>query len=136
MSAQADRGGTAAETVTEFLSAFLVGSLTRAVEMVREDFTFRAPLIEGTASRETFFAGAEEKRRFLRGFRVVRQCSIGTEVSTLYEIDVETGKGSASMLLNEWHTVREGRLASSIMTFDTAASAARLLGDALGGHHD
>lgn len=53
----------------------------------------------------------------------------------MYEIDVRTDGGAASMRLHEWHTVRDARLVSTVMTFDTAAPAALLMHQALMSPH-
>jgi hypothetical protein len=39
------------------------------------------------------------------------------------------------MVMHEWHTVVDGHLTASLMTFDTAAPAARLMHDALAATH-
>ncbi len=52
-------------------------------------------------------------------------------VSTIYELDVETPSGSASMLLSQWDRVRDGRLAATTMIFDTGERAVELLREAL-----
>jgi ketosteroid isomerase-like protein len=124
-----------AAIVNEFLASFLSGDIDRAQSMVRDDFTFRAPLIEDAATKEAFFAGSQRKASHVRDFRIVRQWEDGAEVSTVYEIDVDTSAGAASMLMHEWHTVRDGQLASTIMSFDTGAPAAQLLRDALASSH-
>ena len=98
--------------------------------MVRSDFTFRAPLVEA-GSKDDFFAGAEAKAGLIRGYRLLRQWHDKDEVSTLYEVDVRTSRGEASVLLHEWHTVSSGRLAASVMVFDTASRAAQLMHEAL-----
>jgi hypothetical protein len=78
-------------------------------------------------SQEVFFAGAEEKSALVRGFRVLRQWEDADDVSTLYEIDVETKAGAASMLMFEWHHVRDSSIDSTVMVFDTIAPAAELI---------
>lgn len=123
-------GGDAAAVVQRYLEVFLSGDIDAAQRLVRRDFRFRAPLIE-VGSRDTWFAGAEAKMRYIRGFRVLRQWHEGADVSTLYELDVRTAAGSAHLLVHEWHTVEDGQLASSVMLFDTSARAAQLLHDAL-----
>jgi hypothetical protein len=121
----------AAEVVTEYLTAYLSGNIPKARSMIGADFVFRAPLIENTATTDVFFAGADRKARYIRSFAILRQWENGDEVSTLYRIDVNTPSGNASMLMHEWHTTASGQIVSSVMLFDTAAPAARLLGDAL-----
>jgi hypothetical protein len=114
------------EIVTRFLSSYHGGRIADARAMLTEDFSFRAPLV-GDGSQEVFFAGAEEKSALVRGFRVLRQWEDADDVSTLYEIDVETEAGAASMLMHEWHHVRDGSIDSTVMVFDTVAPAAELI---------
>lgn len=124
-------GADASAVVRGFLRAFFSGDLEAARAMVRDDFTFTAPLVLEAGSKEMFFAGAEAKTRFIEDVHVVRQLQEGNDVATIYRIDVRTPGGDAAMLLHEWHTVVDGRLASSVMIFDTKAPAAQLLHDAL-----
>jgi ketosteroid isomerase-like protein len=127
---------TAATTVREFLAAYLSGDLDTARSMVRDDFSFAAPLLDVPGSKETFFAGSHDKVGLVRSFRVVRQWEDGDTVSTVYEIDVVTPAGEASMPMHETHTVRDGRLAPTMMSFDTGAPAARLLHEAIASSRD
>ncbi|MBO0689498.1 MAG: hypothetical protein J2P40_08000 [Candidatus Dormibacteraeota bacterium] len=126
-----------AAVVTEFLTAFFSGEIDRARSLVADDFTFRAPLVGAAATKEAYFAGAAEKVQFVRGMRILRQWQDGPagEVSSVYELDVETPAGSDSLLMGEWHRVRERLLASTVMIFDTGARAAQLLGGALAAQH-
>jgi len=78
-----------------------------------------------------FFAGSDRKAGYIGGFKILRQWEDGDEVSTLYEIDIRTREGAASLLMHEWHTLAGGQIASSLMLFDTAAPAVRLLHAAL-----
>jgi hypothetical protein len=114
------------EIVTRFLSSYHGGRIGDARAMLTEDFSFRAPLVD-EGSQEVFFAGAEEKSALVRGFRVLRQWEDGDDVSTLYEIDIETKAGAASMLIHEWHHIRDGSIDSTVMVFDTVAPAAELI---------
>jgi ketosteroid isomerase-like protein len=124
-----------ASVVAEFLKAYLSGDLSRAKSLVSDDFVFRAPLVEQHGTKEDFFGGAEQKVALVRGHRILRSWVDGEEVSTVYAIDVRTEEGSASMRLHEWHTVRDGRLVSTVMTFDSSAPAALLMHHALMSPH-
>lgn len=123
------------QVVTTFLRAFMSGDVDAASRMTSEEFYFRAPLHEGPGSKAAYFAGAEHKTRFIHAFRILRQWSEGSEVCTVYELDIHTPEGSATMAMSEWHTVKGELIASTYMVFDSAAKAARLLGNALGLHH-
>jgi len=126
------RGPAPASVVTEYLTAYLSADISKASSMVREDFSFRAPLVENTADKAIFFAGSERKAAYVRGFRILRQWQDGDDVSTLYELDIRTREGEASLLMHEWHKLAAGQIASTVMLFDTAAPGARLLHQALG----
>src|SRR5690242_20537719 len=126
---------TPSQFVTAFLQAFMSGDTARARAMASEDFTFRAPLHRGRGDKKAYFAGAEAKARFIHGFRILHQWARGDEVSTLYELDIRTPEGTAMLAMSEWHTVREGRVASTYMVFDSAAPAVALLRNALGTRH-
>jgi hypothetical protein len=45
-------------------------------------------------------------------------------VCSIYDFDVETPAGSGSVVMAEWNVVRDGRIASARLVFDTAAFAA------------
>lgn len=126
---------TSAELVTTFLEAFLGGDIDRAQAMASDDFSFRAPLHQARGDKAAYFAGAEHKTRFIEAFRILRQWADGEEVCTVYELDIRTPEGAATMAMSEWHSVRAGRVASTYMVFDSAAKAAGLLRHALGAHH-
>lgn len=117
--------------VTDYLTAFLTGDLDRARSLMHEDFVFRAPLMEDSGDKEAFFAGADRKTALIRDFRILRMWSDRDEVSTVYEIEVATSAGKAAMPLHEWHAVRDDRVASTVMIFDTHARAAQLIHHAL-----
>lgn len=122
-----------ATVVADYLTAFLSGDIAKARSAMTDDFTFRAPLVHANGTKEVFFAGAEHKSALIRDFRILRLWQDGDEVSCVYEIDVETPAGRASMPLHEWHLVRDGRIAAISMIFDTHAPAADLIRNAL--HH-
>jgi YHS domain-containing protein len=51
--------------------------------------------------------------------RILRQWEDDDEVCSLYPFDVQAPAGAASLLVSEWNTVRDGKVASSLMVFDT-----------------
>jgi hypothetical protein len=42
-------------------------------------------------------------------------------VCSIYDFEIETPAGSGSVTMSEWCTVRDGRLTSARLVFDTAA---------------
>lgn len=123
------------EVVTSFLDAFMSGKVDMASAMVRDDFSFRAPLFGRVGDKRAYFGGAGEKAGFINAFRILHQWADGDNVSTLYEIDTRTSEGSATMAISEWHTVKAGQVASTFMVFNGSSKAAKLLGNALGHAH-
>lgn len=125
---------TASSIVAQFLKAFMSGDIETARRMAAEDFQFRAPLHQGEGGKEAYFAGAEKKASFIQGFRILRQWEDASDVSTVYELDLGTSDSHAPIVMSEWHKVRDGRIASALMVFDTNARAVGLMRNALASH--
>lgn len=53
--------------------------------------------------------------------RCVRQWHQGDDVSTLFEVSIETPLAAGTLLMSEWSTVRDGKVAAASVVFDTAA---------------
>lgn len=111
--------GTAAEIVRDYITALTSRDFDRARSLMTEDFSFRGPMAEMDGI-EVFMAEAAGAYEFARGFRMLRQLEDGDEVSSIYELDVETPAARATMLMSEWNVVRDGRIASSLLVFDTS----------------
>lgn len=122
---------TPAEVVREFLNAYMSGDIDRARALASDDFSFRAAAHDAHGDKKAYFAGAERKTSYIRDFRILRQLEDGDEVSTLYEIDIETSKGAATMPINEWHVVSNGQIVSTFMVFDSSGKPAELMREAL-----
>jgi hypothetical protein len=105
--------------VNEYLTAFTTGDFVEARSVVAENFSFRGPFIQ-TGNREAFFVGAAGLASIVRGHRMLRQWEEGDEVCSLYELKLETPIGAGSVLMSEWHTVRNGELTAGRLVFDTA----------------
>jgi hypothetical protein len=58
----------------------------------------------------------------VRGHRLQRQWADDPDVCSVYEVDLETPAGTEPVLMSEWHTARDGQLASGRLVFDTASS--------------
>jgi hypothetical protein len=116
-----------AEAVNSYLRAFYTGDFTLARDLVADDFSFQGPFLQ-VRGKEPFFAGAEGLRGVVGGHRLVRQWADGADVSSLYEVTLQTPAGRGEVLMSEWHTVSEGKLVSGRVTFDTAVFRALLPG--------
>ena len=108
-----------ARIVDRYLAAYYGGDLDAAHELVSDGLSFRGPFVQVDGA-DAFFASAQPLRQIVKGHRTVRQWRDGDEVSTLYEMHLETPVGKGSVLTSEWNTVRDGRVASATLVFDTA----------------
>lgn len=117
--------GHASQTVNEYLDAFYTGDVARAKALVADDFSFKGPFVEAT-NKQAFFESAARLAPIVRGHRLLRQWEDGDEVSSVYELELETSVGSGTVLMSEWHTVRNGRLAAGCVMFDSVAFRALL----------
>jgi hypothetical protein len=117
--------GGAGSLVTEYLTAFYTGDFDRARAAVAEDFSFQGPFLQ-VQSRDAFFAGAQGLQPIVRGHRLLRQWVDGAEACSIYDVTLETPKGTGSVPMSEWHTVRGGQLAAARVLFDAAEFRALL----------
>ena len=113
------------EVVNAYLEAFWSGDFEQARRLVVDDFSFQGPLAQAD-DKETFFASAAPLVPIVRGYRPLRQWAEGDEVCTVYECQLETPVGAGCVLMSEWNTMRDGRVAAARLMFDTAAFRALL----------
>ena len=106
--------------VNEYLAAFWSGDFDKARSLVADDFSFQGPLAQAD-NKETFFASAAPLAPIVRGCRMLRQWEDGDDVCSVYEFKLATPVGAGTVLVSEWNTIRNGRLASARLMFDTAA---------------
>lgn len=115
----------AADVVSEYLTAFYTGDFERAATVVAEDFSFQGPFL-AVDGKDAFFAGAQGLRPIVRGHQLLRQWEEGGEVCSVYEASLETPLGRSDVRMAEWHVVRDGRLVSGRVIFDTVPFRALL----------
>ena len=122
---QNTRGECHEHAVDVYLSAFYTGDFDRARTVVAEDFRFDGPFVLAVG-RDAFFASAEGLRAIVRGHHLRHQWIDGSEVCSIYDVDFQTPAATGAVTMSEWHTLRDGVLASGRVVFDTAAFRALL----------
>ena len=115
--------GTAADVVNRYLNAFTSADMEGARALVAEDFSFRGPMMQ-VEGRDAFFEGASGLAPVVRGYELLRQWEEGDEVCSVYDFKIESPAGAGAVTMSEWNTVRDGKLASAVLVFDTAAFGA------------
>lgn len=112
-----------ADVFTTYLDRFTSGDIDGAAELLDDSFTFHGPMLQADGKAE-FLAGSAGLGPIVRGYEMHRQWIDGDEVCSIYDFEVETPLGSGSVPMAEWSVVRDGKLVSSRLLFDTAAFAA------------
>jgi hypothetical protein len=59
-----------------------------------------------------------------RGCTIHHQWVDGDNVCSIYDFEIETPAGAGAIPMAEWSVIRNGKLVSSRLLFDTAAMAA------------
>lgn len=112
-----------ADVFRTYLERFAAGDTEAAAELLDDDFRFAGPVLQADGKAE-FLAGAANLGPIVRGCELHRQWVDGDEVCSFYDFRIETPIGAASIPMAEWSVVRDGKLTSSRLVFDTAAMAA------------
>jgi ketosteroid isomerase-like protein len=112
-----------AEIFRTYLERFTSGDREGAAELLTDDFRFHGPMLQSDG-KAAFLEGSAGLCPIMRGAHVHRQWEEGDEVCSIYDFKIETPAGVVSIPMAEWDTVRDGKLASARLIFDTAAMAA------------
>jgi ketosteroid isomerase-like protein len=112
-----------ADVLRSYLERFTSGDADGAAELLADDFRFVGPILQANDKAE-FLAGFSGLGPIVRGCEIHRQWVEGDEVCSIYDFKIETPAGAGSIPMAEWSVVRDGKLVSSRLLFDTAAMAA------------
>mgnify|MGYP003702440845 CR=1 FL=1 len=112
----------------QYLDRFTSGDLDGAAELLDESFNFRGPMLQAD-NKSDFLAGTEGLLPIVKGYEMHRVFTDGNDVCAIYDFKVETPAGAGSIPMTEWSVVRNGKLVSSQLLFDTAAFAALMPAD-------
>ena len=107
----------------QYLDRFTSGDVDGAAELLDESFTFRGPMVQAD-NKTDFLASTEGLLPIVAGYQMHRMFTDGDEVCAIYDFNVATPAGAGSIAMAEWCVVRDGKLVSSRLLFDTAAFAA------------
>ena len=111
---------TASEVFNDYLSAFESGDMDRARALVADDFSFEGPMLQ-VDGKDAFFEAVSGLASIIKGHTILKQFEDGDEVCSIYDFEIETRAGAGSVTMSEWCRVRDGRLTSARLVFDTAA---------------
>ena len=111
-----------ADVFRTYLERFTAGDADGAADLLVDEFTFSGPVLQANDKAE-FLAGAASLGPIVRGCEMHRQWVDGDEVCSFYDFKIKTPVGAGSIPMAEWSVVRDGKLVSSRLVFDTAAMA-------------
>jgi SnoaL-like domain len=106
-----------------YLERFAAGDIDGAARLLAEDFSFDGPLLKASNKAE-FLAGSAGLAPMVRGVELHRQWESDGEVCSIFDFRIETPVGAGAIPMAEWAVVRDGKLVSSRLIFDTAAMTA------------
>ena len=112
-----------ADTFRTYLECFTSGDVEGAAELLAEEFAFDGPILQAKDKAE-FLAGSATAASMARGCTIHRQWTDGDDVCSVYDFEVQTPAGAGAIAMAEWSVIRDGKLVSSRLLFDTAAMAA------------
>ena len=111
------------EVFRAYLDRFSSGDIDGAAELLSDDFKFHGPMLQAEG-KAAFLEGASSLGPIVRGNQMLRQWVDDEQVCSVYDFKIETPAGAGSITMAEWVTVRDGKLESARVIFDTAAMAA------------
>jgi ketosteroid isomerase-like protein len=114
---------TSADVFRNYLERFSRGDVDGAAELLAEDFAFVGPILQ-SSGKANFLSGSATAAAMAKGCEIHRQWIDGDNVCSIYDFKVETPVGAGSIPMAEWSVVRDGRLVSSRLIFDTAELSA------------
>lgn len=112
-----------ADVFRAYLERFASGDIDGAADLLADEFTFHGPILQAD-SKADFLAGSTAAAQMARGCEIHRQWVDGDAVCSIFDFKVETPVGAGSIPMAEWAVVRDGKLVSSRLIFDSAAMAA------------
>jgi ketosteroid isomerase-like protein len=106
-----------------YLERFAGGDVDGAAELLADEFTFDGPILQAKDKAE-FLAGSTAAAAMARGCTIHHQWADGEDVCSVYDFEIQTPAGTGAIAMAEWSVIRDGKLVSSRLLFDTAAMAA------------
>jgi len=112
-----------AEIFRSFLERFTQGDVEGAAHLLDDNFVFTGPILQST-NKADFLSGSATAASMAKGCEIHRQWVDGDSVCSIYDFKVETPVGTGSIPMAEWSEIKNGKLVSSRLIFDTANMAA------------
>jgi hypothetical protein len=110
-----------AQTVVDrFFTAYYTGDVEEARDTITDDFSLYGPFAT-CRNPEEFFELAKGLMQIVRGHQVLQWVVEDDKVSALYEILIQGPSGVRPLTTGGWFTVRDGRVSSGTLLYDSEA---------------
>lgn len=106
--------------VNQYLDAFYSGDFELAKRLVADDFEFRGPFVQAR-NKDEFFSSAARLAPIVKGHHMLRQWVDSNEVSSIFDVNLQTPAGKGAVTMSEWHKVRGEKLIYGRVILDTTA---------------
>src|SRR5258708_30584721 len=116
-----------AEIFRTYLQRFTSGDTAGAAELLTDDFRFHGPMLQ-SQGKAAFLAGSAPLGPIMRGAEIHRQWEDGGDLCSFYDFKIKTPPGAGSIPMAERNSFPDGKLASALPTFVTAAMTALMTG--------
>jgi hypothetical protein len=113
-----------ADVFRTYLERFTSGDIEGAASLLDDAFSFAGPMLTASSKAEFLASDGGLGPDSFRGCTIHHQWEDGEQVCSFYDFRFETPVGSASIPMAEWTVVRDGKVASSRLVFDTAPMVA------------
>ena len=112
-----------ADIFRAYLERFTRGDVAGAAELLADEFAFDGPILRAKDKAE-FLAGSTAAAAMARGCTIRHQWVDGDDVCSVYDFEIQTPAGVGAIPMAEWSVIRDGKLVTSRLLFDTAAMTA------------
>lgn len=116
------------DVVSAYLTAFYDGDFDAAERFLSEDFEFSGPFVS-LNGRGAFLESAQGLKAMSRGHRLLKQWHHDHDVCSVYELSLQGPQKSGKVTMAEWHTLRNGKIRSALVMFDSASFRAIAFSD-------
>ncbi len=109
----------AANIFEKFLEASSSGDFVAAAGYLADNYKFHGPLFQAD-NKKDYVEGTAQLAAIVRGHKMLRQWTDGDEACSVYDFHIETPKGKGSITMTDWTTVKNGKMVSSRLIFNTS----------------
>ena len=94
-------------------------------DIVTDDFVISGSLTR-YEGKDAFIEGSKPVQKFVKGREVLSEFEKGDEIVSIYWMEIGAPANPGKVLVSQWSAIRDGKLASTRMIFDSTQMLALL----------